>query len=407
MGGHALHRAEGSPAPLKIVQVVASYLPAVRYGGTIVSVHGLCRALAARGHEVDVLTTSVDGPGDSPVVHGEPVLIDGVRVWYFQSRHLRRLYYAPHLAAALRRQLAATDIVHTHAVYLWPLWQAGAAARHAGVPYVVSPRGMLEKDLIERKSALWKALLIGFVERRHLEGAAAIHVTSGRERDELLRFGFDLPPLYEVANGVDEEPAATGQAASPAIAAVLGRGPFVLFLGRVNWKKGLDRLIAAMREAPSVGLVIAGNDEERYWPTLAGLAAASGVGDRVTYVGPVHGADKASLLRLAAALVLPSYSENFGNVVLEAMAAGRPAIVTPEVGLAPVVSESGAGWVVDGDPAQLGAKIAEVVAHPERADRAGRAGRALVHQRFSWHQVAGQMEEVYLQAMRGHSKHGH
>jgi len=385
---------------LKIVQVVASYLPAVRYGGTIVSVHGLCRALVARGHEVDVFTTSVDGPGDSPVVHGEPVPIDGVRVWYFRSRRLRRVFYAPHLAAALRQRLATTDIVHTHAVYLWPLWAAGRAARHAGVPYVVSPRGMLEKELIERKSALWKSALIGFVEKQHLEGAAAIHVTSARERDELERFGFDLPPLFEVANGVDEARPATGEAASPAIAAVLGRGPFVLFLGRVNWKKGLDRLIAAMREAPSVGLVIAGNDEEGYWPALARQASASGVGDRVTYVGPAHGADKAALLRMASALILPSYSENFGNVVLEAMAAGRPAIVTPEVGLAPIVSESGAGWVVDGDPAALGAKIAEVVAQPEIADRAGRAGRALVHERFSWHQVAGQMEQVYQHAMR-------
>jgi len=391
---------------VRILQVVASYLPAVRYGGTIVSVHGLCKALAARGHEVDVFTTSVDGPGDSPVVHGEPVVIDGVRVWYFQSRHLRRLFYAPQMATALRARLAATDIVHTHAVYLWPLWSAGAAARRAGVPYVVSPRGMLEKELIERKSPLWKAALIGFVEKRHLEGASAIHVTSTRERDELRRFGFDLPPVHEVANGVDEELAVTAGQASPAIAAVLGRGPFVLFLGRINWKKGLDRLVAAMREAPSVSLVIAGNDEEGYWPTVAALAAAGGVGDRVIYVGPVHGVDKAVLLKMASALVLPSYSENFGNVVLEAMAAGRPAIVTPEVGLAPVVGESGAGWVVDGAPGSLGAKIAEVVADPAMADHAGRAGRELVHRLFSWHHVAGQMERVYLDAQHRHVGHG-
>src|SRR5262245_18016667 len=121
--------------PLKLLHVVASYLPASRYGGTIVSVHGLCRALAARGHDVHVFTTSVDGPGDSPVPHGEPVDVEGVKVWYFQSNSLRRLYYAPALADALRQSVSEFAIVHTHAIYLWPLWTAAREARRAGVPY--------------------------------------------------------------------------------------------------------------------------------------------------------------------------------------------------------------------------------------------------------------------------------
>ena len=106
----------------------------------------------------------------------------------------------------------------------------------AGVPYVVSPRGMLEKDLIERKSAIWKAALIGFVEKRSLEGAAAIHVTSGREADEAAAFGFSLRRVSEIPNGVDVDRAVF--AASPAVSGVIEQGPYVLFLGRINWKKG-------------------------------------------------------------------------------------------------------------------------------------------------------------------------
>src|SRR5688572_29471050 len=143
---------------LKLLHVAATYLPAVRYGGTIVSVHGLCRAMAARGHDVHVFTTSVDGPQDSNVEHDGPVDIDGVKVWYFKSPSFRRLYWSPPLGAALRAQVASFDVVHTHAVYLWPLWQAAREARRAGVPYVISPRGMLERDLVAHRNPLLKAL---------------------------------------------------------------------------------------------------------------------------------------------------------------------------------------------------------------------------------------------------------
>ena len=281
---------------MKLLHVSASYLPAVRYGGTIVSVHGLCRALAQRGHDVEVFTTSVNGPDDSPVPHGSPVDVDGVKVWYFRSPSARRIYWSPDLGAALRRRIREFSIVHTHAIYLWPLWAAARRALAASVPYVVSPRGMLEKELIENKSALWKAALIGFIEKHTLEHAAAIHVTSAREADEAGAFGFSLPPMCEIPNGVDD--AAAGGTVRPEIEAI-GRDPYALFLGRINWKKGLDRLLRALTHAPNVRMVLAGNDDEDYRRVLEPLAASNGVANRVVFAGAVSGADKAFLLRHA------------------------------------------------------------------------------------------------------------
>ncbi len=382
---------------MKLLHVVSSYLPARRYGGTIVSVHGLCRALAARGHDVHVYTTSVDGPADSAVPHDQPVDVDGVKVWYFRSRSFRRLYYASALRHALRRSVGEFDVVHTHAIYLWPLWTAAREARRAGVPYVVSPRGMLEKDLIERKSAMWKAALIGFVEKTNLEGAAAVHVTSRREAEEAAAFGFSLPRVCEIPNGVDADRA--GGTASPAIAQAIDGGPYVLFLGRINWKKGLDRLIAAMAHAPGVRLIVAGNDEEGYQPTLESLARGGGLHERVIFTGPVHGADKAALIDGARALVLASYSENFGNVVLEAMAAGRPVIVSREVGLADLVRDSGSGLVSDGAPEDLGGAIAKMSTNTGAADAMGRHGQAAAA-RYSWDSAAAQMETLYESVRR-------
>lgn len=382
---------------MKLLHVVSSYLPAARYGGTIVSVHGLCRALAARGHDVHVYTTSVDGPSDSPVRHGEPLDIDGVKVWYFQSRTLRRLYYAPALAGALRQTVREFAIIHTHAIYLWPLWAAAREAGRAGVPYVVSLRGMLEQDLIERKSAIWKAALIGFVEKRSLEGAAAIHVTSGREADEAAAFGFSLRRVCEIPNGVDVDRSVV--AISPAMSAVIEQGPYVLFLGRINWKKGLDRLIESMSSAPGVRLIVAGNDEEGYTSELKSLVTRRALQQRVIFAGPVYGDDKAALIAWARALVLPSYSENFGNVVLEAMAAARPIIVSAAVGVADIVRDNGCGVVIDGGAEQLGRAIERLVADRDTADEMGRRGKT-VAARYSWDSVAAQMEALYQSLQR-------
>jgi glycosyltransferase involved in cell wall biosynthesis len=385
---------------LKILHVAASYLPAVRYGGTIVSVHGLCRALARRGHDVHVFTTSVDGPKDSAVPHNTAVEIDGVKVWYFRSQQARRLYFAPPLAGMLRDHVHEFAVVHTHAIYLWPLWTAARAARAAGVPYVVSPRGMLEKELIENRSLLWKAALIGFVEKRTLENAAAVHFTSRREADEARAFGFDLPPACEIPNGVDIHSDATGEV-SPSIETIMAQGPYALFLGRINWKKGLDRLIRALAQAPQVRLVLAGNDEEGYRQILEPLAQAHGVARRVVFAGRVAGADKLALLEQAQFLVLPSYSENFGNVVLEAMAAGRPVIVTPEVGVADLVRDAGVGLVADGDAAPLGAAMTRLVDDPGLAQALGARGQSLAMEQFTWDAVAARMEALYEQVTSG------
>ncbi len=373
--------------------MAASYLPAVRYGGTIASVHGLCKALAARGHDVHVYTTSVDGDADSQVPLATPVDIDGVKVWYFQSPRFRRVYWAPAMGRQLRSHVGEFDLVHTHAMYLWPLWAAARTAHAAGVPYVVSPRGMLEKGLIEQQSAFWKAGLIAFIERRTFERAAAIHVTSAREAEQAATFGFHLRCVREIPNGAELE-SETGTVPD-AISQIVNGPPYVLFLGRINWKKGLDRLLAAFARVDDARLVIAGNDDDHYRPALEDRARQLGLADRVTFTGPVHGASKAALLTGAQLLVLPSYSENFGNVVLEAMAAARPVVVTPEVGLAPVVTSTGAGLVAEGGPERLSRAIATLLGDPALRLEMGRRGEQAVAGRFAWPAVAAQMESLY------------
>jgi len=128
--------------------------------------------------------------------------MDGVKVWYFPAGRPRRIFRSPALGKALARMLPKFDLVHLHSVFLWPTWAAAVECRKHGVPYFVSPRGMMVKELVQRKSPLVKSAWIRLIERTNLEHAAAVHVTADIEAAELEKFGFSLPPVINIPNGV-------------------------------------------------------------------------------------------------------------------------------------------------------------------------------------------------------------
>jgi len=378
---------------VRLLHVVPTYLPATRYGGPIYAVHGLCRALAARGHEVDVFTTNVDGDRESDVPLGVPVDLDGVSVRYFRST-LRRLYVSPSMRVAINASIGGYDAVHLHSVFLWPTYAAARAAARHGVPYIVSPRGMLVPELVARKSSVAKKLWIRAVERRTFAKAASVHFTAQVEWDDARRIGIPLLNPFVVPNGIDLPTADP----APRLPDTL------LFLGRINWKKGLEFLLDAIKDVDGVKVVIAGNDDEELTPKLRAQAERNGVADRVDFRGPVSGAAKEELLRTSTALVLPSLSENFGNVVLEAMAVEMPVIVTPEVGLAADVESAGAGIVTSNAPDALAAAIRRLLSDGDARAAMGRRGRELVQSRFTWDRVAAEMEQHYGRIAAGRTK---
>ena len=389
---------ESAGSRLRILQVAASYYPAVRYGGPIRSVHGLAVALAKRGHDVHVYTTNIDGDSVLDVPVDRPVDVDGVKVHYFPvSAALKRLCWSPELERRVRDSIAEFDVLHLHAVFLLPMRAAARAAARAGVPYVIAPRGMLIRDVIHRKSRWVKTAWINLVERTTLANAAAVHVTADVEGIELKALGLPSHRIECIPNGVEW----------PAEHAPLEQGPFaalperyVLFLSRISWKKGLDRLITAWQWVPDIPLVIAGNDDENYRPRLEELARSVGVADRVLFVGPASDAQKWALYARAQLFVLPSYSENFGNVVAEAMAMGCPSLVTAEVGIAPLLTATGAGKVVSGAPEALAAEVRELLADPAARQEMGRRGAEAARAELSWPGVAAQVERLYRDMLR-------
>lgn len=381
---------------MRILHVVPTYWPAVRYGGPIRSVHALARSLVELGHEVHVLTTNVDGKDDSKVPLAHPVDLDGVKVTYFPSRLLRRLYWSPPMARVVAKDIASFDLVHLHSVFLWPTWIAARAARKEAVPYVLSPRGMLVPELIKRRNAWIKMAWISFIERRNVTAAAAIHATSQIEADDLGRFGWRLPHIAVIPNGVDAPPGRRDSALSNDVARTIAGDGYIFSLGRLVWKKGLDRLIACLPQIPGARLVLAGDDPENHAAHLQREASRAGVADRVVIL-PRHieGDDKEALFAAARVFAMPSLSENFGLAAVEAMRRAIPVIVTPEVGMAAIVHSSGGGLVVDGNPSAIAAALKQLLEDPAGARRMGIAGQSHVAARYGWKAVAADMETLY------------
>lgn len=386
---------------MKILHVVPAYYPAVRYGGPTYSVHGLCKSLVKKGHDIYVYTTNIDGRGDLDVPVDEEVDLDGVKVYYFPVQFPRRLVFSPLLYRRLIQNITHFDIVHIHAIYLFPTWAAARISNNKKVPYVIAPRGMMVKKLVRAKSWMPKTLWLQFYGKNIFRKAAGLHFTTTIEKSEFERFGFKTcGRKIIIPNGLD-----IPQTIDPDKTAVVFRKfglckPYVLSLGRINWKKGLARAIDAWSQVSKADLVIAGNDEEGLIPKLQKQAHKLGFSQRVKFIGPVHGDDKLVLFNEASCFILPSLSENFGNVVLEAMAATCPVVVTPEVGASELILKYGGGLVVDGAPEVFGDALQQLLSNPEQRVAMGIAGRKAVSVYLSWASLAGYMEAAYLEIVR-------
>lgn len=385
---------------MKILHVVPTYFPAVRYGGPIFSVHGLCSAQAKNGHDVSVYTTDVDGPNSLAVVTNCAVDVGRIKVHYFKANQAesgwsRRLYRSAAMADALRCSISEFDLVHLHSIYLWPTWFAARQARYHNVPYVLSPRGMLVKELIQQKSAWLKRAWLLLIERHNIKHAAALHYTSEREQIDAVHYAKNNTNHFTLANGIDVN---QNSGTNPKVAKRDTKT--VLYLGRVNWKKGLERLISAMEKVPEAQLIIAGNDEEGYSKKLEKMILDKRLQHRVALRGFVEGEIKQNLLSSATLLVLCSDNENFGNVVLEAMAVATPVVVTPSVGAAEVVQQYQAGLVSKETPTALAESINRLLNEPGLRKTLGENGRQAAHSHFTWSAIASTMVDHYQSILR-------
>jgi glycosyltransferase involved in cell wall biosynthesis len=280
-------------------------------------------------------------------------------------------------------------LYHDHGQWLPINHASSVRARREQAPRVVSPRGMLSPWA--RRQKRWKKTLAWLLyARRDLANAAVLHATSDLERDELRAMGI-RQPIAVIPNGVDFMPLGDGSDKRT-------QPPYVLFLSRVHEKKGIRELLDvwAKIDHGDWQLIIAGPDEQ-------GLIKHRVLPPDVTYVGMVDGDVKQRLLAEASLFVLPSYSENFGVVIAEALNAGTPVITTHGTPWQALEEES-CGWWIPMSTGHLAATLVAAMATPPGILRAmGARGMRLANQRFGWTEIADDMTAVYEWLIRGGS----
>ena len=428
---------------MQILHVVALIQAAT--GGPAVSVTRLASEQARLGHEVTLacldyahLGPQVDAPGVRVVsVKGSFLAVRG-RGWCSEFRRI------------VIEEAKKVDVVHSHGLWMWPNAYAREAAVAAGKSLVISPRGMLEAWSLGR-SKLRKAVAWRLFERRNLQSAAMFHATAESEAGSIREATERLKdektkrqrwegekvgrwegeaPVVVAPNGVD----LPDLAQRPGREVLEQRFPelkdrrWVVFMSRLHPKKGIDVLLRAWARQKDVAagewrgksgrketkrpidqetkdsplLVLAGSDLIGYRKDVERMVRESGLGDSVVITGEVAGEEKDCLLANADFFVLPSYSENFGIVVAEAMSWGRPVISSTATPWKEV-AEVGAGWWVKPEEGALAQVLHEALAkRPDELDAMGAKGRVLVAERYTWAAPAERLLEAYEKILAPH-----
>ncbi len=384
--------------------MIANLAP--RYGGPSKACGEMARAVAQLGHQVSIYTTNQDGPGELAVPLERPVYKDGVEIRYFAIQPPRFWGTSLPLARALQQKIPAVDLVHLHSLYLFHNLVAGHYCRQYAIPYLMRPQGTLD-PFIYRRHRWRKSLMELLFEHRNIRRAAALHFTTAEEAELAAPFTFQTPGLVVPLGIACEEFAVLPEPGRfRALHPEIGDKRIILFFGRINFKKGLDILAKAFgvvtRSRKDVHLVIAGPDNEGWGDKVRGWLNDEGLLGRTTFTGMLLGLEKLAVLRDADMFVLPSYSENFGIAVIEAMAAGLPVIISDKVNIWREVQTGGAGRVIPCDAGALAEQIIELLAQPGLAQEMGRNGRTLIQECFQWPRIAQNLVAAYAQIIDHH-----
>lgn len=297
------------------------------------------------------------------------------------------------VAARVRAMRQEVDVVHAHGLFS-PVAAAGArAALTCGLPLVIGPFGTLSPYTVAHRRVQLKRWYWRLVDGPHLERADAVHFTTERERDEAALLGADFGTrAYVVPPPVRRAMPIRGRRRRGD-----GAPATVLFLSRLDRKKGLDVLLDAWplirARRAGVRLVVAGAGEGRY--ARAMRARGARLGEDVAFVGFVSGAAKERCLAEAAVAVLPSHHESFGIAVVDALAAGVPVVVTPEVALSGMVAAEGLGVVAERTAAAIADAVAGALANDVLQARVASHGASVVARHFGLAAVAPALAAMY------------
>jgi glycosyltransferase involved in cell wall biosynthesis len=382
---------------MKILIVIPALGPV--YGGPTKSVIELAQALGKKGIEVDIVATNANGSISLDVPTSIWINEKYYRVQYFPYCNFLDYKFSISLTIWLLQHVNDYDLVHTNAIFSYPVLPAHWACQIYNVPYIMTPHGMLEPWALAYKASK-KRFYFNLLEKPAFQRANAIQMLASTEakRIEPLKL---TTPLVVVPNGIHAQDFET----LPDIEQFYQQFPhtrnktIILFLGRIDPKKGLDLLASAFAKVHAhfsqTHLVIAGPDNIGFSQTVENYFAEAGCLDAVTFTGMLTGDLKYAALSAASLYVAPSYSEGFSVSVLEGMAAKLPCVITTGCNF-PEAAIAQAALVVDIDADKIANALIDCLTQPEQAKSMGDRACQFIFEKYTWEKIANQMQQVYV-----------
>lgn len=373
------------------------------YGGTSKIVRELSEALGSLDVEVDLVTTNANGNNKLKVPLLQWINEGKFRVQYFPYVNFLDYKFSLTLTIWLFNNISSYDLVNTHSIFSYPSLPTYWAAQINHIPYIITPHGMLEPWALTYKSYK-KNLYFACLEKPALQKALAIHMTASTEAENVKCLNLKSP-LIIIPNGIHQ--ADFENLPKPEVFyqqfPITQDKILIIFLGRIDPKKGLDLLAQAFAKAhqifPKTHLIVAGQDNIGYLPTAQQYFQETGCANAVTFTGMLTGSLKYAALAAATIYVAPSYSEGFSMSVLEGMASGLPCVITTGCNF-PEAND--VAEIVDIDAEQIGNALIRLLQNPSRAKDMGDRARQFILENYTWDQVASKMVSIYKQILNKH-----
>lgn len=386
---------------LKILHVIPSIAP-VR-GGPSSAVTEMVKNLQNIGIDVEIITTNDNGSTLLDVPLNVLSKYQGISVRFFDRfsppiNPLREFAFSAGLTFWLWQHLHEYDLLHVHGIFSYPSTIAMLIARLQNVPYINCPHGVLCQWSLQQKKNIKEAYL-NLIEKGNLLNSQGLHLSTRKEQEEFKFLDWNLSSFI-LPHGLDfPVPIANSRKQLHQMLDIPLQTPIILALSRLHPVKGFDYLIPALGKLrdrdQNFAFVLAGNGTTEYEAEIDQLLQANHLGDRTYKLGFVSGEKKNICLQGADLYALTSHSENFGIAVLEALAAGTPALVTTGVALADLVKEQNLGWVVDLDVEAIASAIQDFLDHPQFTQQIGDRARQFILENYTWDKIAIEMVSVY------------
>lgn len=367
------------------------------YGGISKVVKEIAQALGSSEINVDLITTDANNLDKIQVPLNQWISEKKYRIRYFSCWYRQDFIISLPLINWLIQHINDYDIVHTHTVFAPIVSFVHSLCQLRRIPYIMTPHGMLEPWALSSKA--WKKrLYYSLFELPALQKASAIQVIANVEAHNVKSLGFEH--LVTVPNGIHCQEFES----LPEAEVFYQRFPetrsktLILFLGRIDPKKGLDLLAPAFAKVhakfPHTHLVVAGPDNTGFLSTAQHYFLQARCLDAVTFTGMLTGELKYASLAVANLYVAPSYSEGFSMSVLEGMASGLPCVITTGCNF-PEAAMAKAAQVVDINTNAIADALIQCLSYPKQSKAMGDRARDFIFQNYTWDGAAEKLVKVY------------